>query len=71
MAVLLKNARFRNGVEAIPSLLRRRYHADKIPAHGKNRTWFYFGFKIAALNFQRLLDYTDSLNNDGQKSKVA
>lgn len=29
-------ARFRNGVEAIPSLLRRRYHVDKIPAHEKN-----------------------------------
>ncbi len=27
---------FRNGVEAIPSLLRRRYHVDKIPTHGKN-----------------------------------
>lgn len=29
-------AKFRNGVEAIPSLLRRRYHVDKIPVHGKN-----------------------------------
>ncbi|MFR7384277.1 MAG: transposase [Anaerostipes sp.] len=31
-------AKFRNGVEAIPSLLRRRYHVDKIPVHGKKRT---------------------------------
>lgn len=54
-------ANFRNGVEAIPSLLRRRYHVDKIPAHGKRRTRLHFGFKIAALNFQKLLDYTDSL----------
>lgn len=53
-------AHFRNGVEAIPSLLRRKYHVDKIPAHGKNRTRFHFGFKIAALNFQKLLDYTNS-----------
>lgn len=29
--------------------LRRRYHVDKIPTHGKNRTRFHFGFKIAAL----------------------
>ena len=29
-------AKFRNGVEAIPSLLRRRYHVDKIPVHGKS-----------------------------------
>ena len=55
-------AHFRNGVEAIPSLLRRKYHVDKIPAHGKRRTRLHFGFKIAALNFQKLLDYTDSLN---------
>lgn len=45
-------AHFRNGVESIPSLLRRRYRVDKIPAHGKKRTRTHFGFKIAALNFQ-------------------
>ena len=55
-------ARFRNGVEAIPSLLRRRYHVDKIPAHGKKRTRLFFGFKIAALDFQKLLDYSNSLD---------
>lgn len=54
---------FRNGVEAIPSLLRRRYHVDKIPTHGKKRTRFHFGFKIAALDFQKLLDYINSLDN--------
>lgn len=64
-------ARFRNGVEAIPSLLRRRYHVDKIPAHGKYRTRLHFGFKIAALNFQKLLDYADSLEKYGQKSEAA
>lgn len=62
---------FRNGVEAIPSILRRRYHVDKIPAHGKNRTRLHFGFKIAALNFQKLLDYIDSSDNCAQKSKAA
>lgn len=62
---------FRNGVEAIPSLLRRRYHIDKIPAHGKRRTRLYFGFKIAALNFQKLLDYTDSLNKDTPNTGAA
>lgn len=62
---------FRNGVEAIPSLLRRRYHVDKIPTRGKNRTRLYFGFKIAALNFQKLLDYTNSLDKQAQKSEAA
>ncbi len=64
-------ARFRNGVEAVPSLLRRRYHVDKIPTHGKRRTRFHFGFKIAALDFQRLLYYTNSLNVHTQKSETA
>ena len=66
-----KYACFRNGVEAIPSILRRRYHVDKIPVHGKNRTRLYFGFKIAALNFQKLLNYIDSLDSCVPKSKTA
>ena len=66
-----KYARFRNGVEAIPSLLRRRYHVDKILTHGKNRTRFHFGFKIAALDFQKLLDYINSLDNCAPKIETA
>ena len=66
-----KYARFRNGVETIPSLLRRRYHVDKIPAHGKKQTRLHFGFKIAALNFQKLLCYIDSLAQCSQKTKSA
>lgn len=64
-------AHFRNGVESIPSLLRRRYKVDKIPTHGKKQTRFHFGFKIAALNFQKLLDYTDSSEKSTLNSKVA
>ena len=62
---------FRNGVEAIPSLLRRRYNVDKIPIRGKNRTRFYFGFKIAALNMQKLLDYINSFEKCALKTKIA
>lgn len=64
-------AKFRNGVEAIPSLLRRRYHVDKIPVHGKKRTRLFFGFKIAALDFQKLLDYTNSLDSHASNKKTA
>ena len=64
-------AKFRNGVEAIPSLLRRRYHVDKIPVHGKKRTRLFFGFKIAALDFQKLLDYTNSLDSYVSNKKTA
>lgn len=61
----------RNGVEAIPSLLRRRYHVDKIPAHGQKRTRLYFGFKIAAINFQKLLNYNNSLDSCARKKEIA
>ena len=63
-------AKFRNGVEAIPSLLRRRYHVDKIPVHGKKRTRLFFGFKIAALDVQKLLDYTNSLDSYTSNKKT-
>lgn len=64
-------AHFRNGVEAIPSLLRRKYQVDKIPAHGKMRTRLHFGFKIGAINFNKLLNYCNSLGKCAQISKVA
>lgn len=64
-------AHFRNGVEAIPSLLRRRYKVDKIPTHGKKQTRLHFGFKIGALNFQKLLDYYNSQKKCAQKHKAA
>lgn len=64
-------AHFRNGVEAVPSLLRRKYRIDKIPAHGTKRTRLHFGFKIAALNFQKLLDYMDSLTKSASKCNAA
>lgn len=64
-------AHFRNGVEAIPSLLRRRYKVDKIPAHGKKRTRLHFGFKIGAINFQKLLKYCNSLEKCSQKTEAA
>ena len=64
-------AGFRNGVEAIPALLRRRYHVDKIPVNGKKRTRLFFGFKIAALDFQKLLDYINSLDSYASNKKTA
>ncbi|MCD8175368.1 MAG: transposase, partial [Phascolarctobacterium sp.] len=36
---------FRNGVETIPSILRRKYRVDKMPVRGKQRTRFFFGCK--------------------------
>lgn len=64
-------AHFRSGVEAIPSLLRRKYRVDKIPAHGKCRTRFYYGFKIGAINFRKLLDYSSRQEKSAQKARTA
>ena len=68
-------AKFRNGVEAIPSLLRRRYHVDKIPVQWfstwQKRTRLFFGFKIVALDFQKLLDYINTLDSYASNEKTA
>ena len=46
--------RIRNGVETIPSILRRKYHVDTMPVRGKLKTKIFFGFKMFALNFTKL-----------------
>ncbi|MDY4193676.1 MAG: transposase, partial [Bariatricus sp.] len=54
--------RIRNGVETIPSILRKNYHLEKLP-RGKQRGRFFFGSKIAALNFRKFFHYVKgSLN---------
>ncbi len=60
-------AKNRNGVESLPSTLRRKYDVDKMPVRGRLRTKLYFGFKIAALNFRKLCKYYDSLVQCSQK----
>ena len=52
----------RNGVETIPSNLRRNYHLEKLP-RGKQRGKFFFGSKIAALNFKKLFNYIKGSTN--------
>ena len=59
-------ARIRNGVETVPSILRNIYHADRMPARGKIRNKFFFGSKIAALNFRKLLGYRRGTENYAQ-----
>jgi len=48
---------FRNGVETIPSFLRRIFDVDHMPVRGKLRTKLCFGCKIGALNFLKLCKY--------------
>lgn len=55
-------ARLRNGVETIPANIRKNYHLDKFP-RGKQRGKFFFGSKIAALNFRKLFGFRKGLGN--------
>ncbi|HEC93486.1 MAG TPA: hypothetical protein ENI51_10960 [Candidatus Atribacteria bacterium] len=48
-------ARKRAGIEAIPSILRRRYKIDHLPVRGLIRVKVYLGFKISAINCKRLI----------------
>ena len=46
--------RIRNGVETVPSVLRRKYHVDTMPVRGRLKTKVFFGLKMFALNFSKL-----------------
>ena len=62
-------ARLRNGVETVPSNIRRNYHLEKIP-RGKQRGKFFFGSKIAALNFRKLLNDVKGLGHYAQNPVI-
>ena len=63
-------ARFRNGAETVPSNMRKNYHLEKIP-RGKQRGKFFFGSKIAALNFRKLFNYKKGLGHYAQNPVIA
>ena len=58
--------KIRNGVETLPSLLRRQYHADRMPVRGLIRGRFFFGCKIGALNFRKLFTFRKGLGHYAQ-----
>ena len=62
--------RIRNGVETIPSILRKNYHLEKLP-RGKQRGRFFFGSKIAALNFRKLFHYVKGSSNYAENPLLA
>ena len=51
---------FRNGVETVPSFMRRKYGVDHMPVRGKIRGKMFFGFKIGAANFAKFCKYMQS-----------
>ena len=52
---------FRNGVETVPSMLRRLFNVDHMPVRGKLRTKLFFGCKMGGLNFLKLCKYEQRL----------
>lgn len=50
-------ARIRNGIETVPSILRKKYGVDRMPVHGTERNRFFFGCKVAAFNVRKLMNY--------------
>ena len=55
-------ARLRNGIETVPSNIRKNYHLEKMP-RGRQRGKFFFGSKIAALNFRKLFGFRKGLGH--------
>ena len=62
--------KIRNGVESLPSILRRKYNVDHIPAKGKIRKSIFFGFKIGALNFAKFCKYKQQEAKCAQLSTI-
>lgn len=64
-------SKVRNGVETIPSTLRRKYNIDTMPVRGRIRMKHLFGFKIWALNFRKLLKYLGGLEKCALNPEIA
>ena len=63
--------RLRNGVETIPSMLKNLFNVNAMPVRGKIGTKFFFGSKIAALNFRKLFGYRKGLGNYTQNPLIS
>lgn len=59
-------ARLRNGVETIPSILKNVYDVNHMSVRGRLRCKFFFGSKVAALNFKKLLGFRRGTGNYAQ-----
>jgi len=62
--------RKRNGVEGIPSVLRRKYHIDNIPVRGLLRSKTFFLFKTGAYNIRKLIKHLPKLREESALNPV-
>lgn len=61
-------SRLRNGVETIPSILKNVYHVNRMSGRGRLRCKFFFGSKVSALNFRKLLGFRRGTGNYAQNA---
>lgn len=59
-------ARLRNGIETVPSILKKQYDADHMPVRGLLKSKFFFGSKIGALNFRKLFRFRNGTGHYAQ-----
>ena len=55
-----KLALFRDGIETVPTALRKRHRIDKMPVRGYIKTKLFFSFKVARMNARKLIRYLSS-----------
>ncbi len=65
-----KMSAFRNGVETIPSFLRRCFGVDNMPVRGKPRIGFFLGCKIGGLNVMKFCNFRLRRNPSAQAAAI-
>ena len=66
-----KMSKFRNGVETLTSILRRKCRVDHMPVRGLIKSKLFFGCKIGALNFSKFCRYMQGRDNYAQNAAMA
>lgn len=65
-----KMSAFRNGVETVPSFLRRCFGVDRMPVRGKARIGFFLGCKVGGLNVMKFCNFRLRRNPSAQIAAI-
>ena len=65
-----KMSAFRNGVETVPSFLRRCFDVDRMPVRGKARMSFFLSCKIGRLNVMKFCNFRLRRNPSVQTAAI-
>lgn len=65
-----KMSAFRNGVETVPSFLRRCFGVDRMPVRGKTRMNIFLGCKIGGLNVMKFCNFKLRRNPSALKAAI-